>query len=193
MFSKYCLLFSLVVYVIIFIEIYLTFYSKDVSYFKTPEESATQVNALQSGNGRIVTSTFSAMPSPQCIGRDIRSDIVWLGPADWCGKEAPGLFQNSTPAWFASSWTYEPQSGHLFYNEAKKGLMCLSSKDGKGHPLRVVKCAAKDASQKFAVFTFNYKQSTSFAIGKRTLFTFNCISKYLWLKMFPNLHIKFYF
>ncbi|KAH9401568.1 hypothetical protein TYRP_016962 [Tyrophagus putrescentiae] len=115
------------------------------------------------------------MPSPQCIGRDIRSDIVWLGPADWCGKEAPGLFQNSTPAWFASSWTYEPQSGHLFYNEAKKGLMCLSSKDGKGHPLRVVKCAAKDASQKFAVFTFNYKQSTSFAIGRRILFTFNCI------------------
>ncbi len=174
----YCLLFSLIVNGIVFIEIYLTFYAENVSYFKTPADSAAQVNALQSGNGRIVTSIFSAMPSPQCFGRDTRSDIVWLGPVDWCRKEAPGLFQSSPPPWFASSWTYEPQSGHLFYNEAKKGLMCLSSKDGEGHPLRVVKCAAKDASQKFAVFTFNYKQSTSFAIGRRSLFTFNCISKY---------------
>ena len=175
--SKYCLLLSLAVIIFIISEIHLTFFAEDVGYFKTPAESAVQVKALKLGKERILTSTFSGLPSPQCFGRDTRIDFVWLGPADWCRKEAPGLFQSSPPSWFASSWNYEPQSGHFFYKEAKKSLMCLTSKDGESQPLRVVKCEAKDASQKFSVFTFKYENSTSFAIGRRTLFTFNCISK----------------
>ncbi|KAH9389125.1 hypothetical protein TYRP_008479 [Tyrophagus putrescentiae] len=88
---------------------------RDVSYFKTPENSATQVNALQSGNGRIVTSTFSAMPSPQCIGRDIRSLRHCLaGPGRRCCKEAPGLFKHALAACSRSSWTYERPVGSLF-------------------------------------------------------------------------------
>ncbi|KAH9401476.1 hypothetical protein TYRP_016864 [Tyrophagus putrescentiae] len=132
--SKYCLLLSLAVIIFIISEIHLTFFAEDVGYFKTPAESAVQVKALKLGKERILTSTFSGLPSPQCFGRDTRIDF-----------------------------------------EAKKSLMCLTSKDGESQPLRVVKCEAKDASQKFSVFTFKYENSTSFAIGRRTLFTFNCI------------------